>query len=152
MPDQELRRKQPGQRQEDVENFRKAALFDAVVEDRMFPSWKKEDVIKWLTILSLAGGIAVAIITFFSLRYATRREMTDQTRPVLDSIKVVKDTVTALTHRVVSVERKQVEVENAHQLLPASMRLQCLQLERDQSMSLAARAALPCDSLLKHVR
>lgn len=142
----EHRHQQPGRRKTDVDDFAKAAMVEAVVVDRMFPSWRKEDVIKWLTLLSLLGTVFVGVSTWFSARFATRAEIEEQVKPVVDTLNALK---IATDSRMRRLEARQDTLYNVRQLIPAMARAQCLQLERWDSKTIAEAAGLPCDSLLR---
>lgn len=145
----ERRHRQPGRRTSDAADFTTSALAQAVAGDRLFPEWKKEDVIKWLTILSLAGTIAIGVSTWVSARFATRKEIQEQVKPVIDTLNAFRETTAA---RITRIEARQDTAEATRRLIPGFIRLQCLQLQRDRSESMAAAAGLPCDSLLQHSR
>ena len=141
----ERRHQQPGRRKADVDDFAKAALVEAVADDRLFPAWNKEDVIKWLTILSMVGAIGVAVLTFISSRFATRAEIEAAVKPVVDTLNAIrKDQDT----RIDRLEMRQDTLYMVRQLIPAMARAQCIQLERWSSKTIAEAAGLPCDSLL----
>lgn len=147
----ERRHRQPGRRDSDAGAYSGAAFVESVVEDRVFPAWKKEDVIKWLTILTLAGGIFVGTAAWLSARYATRGEIKEQIRPVVDSIGTITDTLNSFNARLRKIEDNQPAAAAARDLVGAMARLQCLDYARQNSMSLPDAAGVSCDSLLRRV-
>jgi hypothetical protein len=150
VPDREQRHMQPGRRESDRRDYAAGVVVSAMVdEDRLFPTWRKEDVIKWLTILSMAGGIAVAVITFFSTRFASRREIEDKVAPIEKKMDAFAGSTNI---RLNAIELRQEDAEAVHRLLVPMARLQCLDYQRQNSLSLADAAGLPCDSLLNRRR
>lgn len=143
----ERRHRQPGRRSSDADAFTVAS--HAAGEDWLFPQWRKEDVIKWLTIISLAGTIAIGVSTWLGARFATRKEIQEQVKPVVDTLNAFRTTT---NDRVMRLEARQDSSETVRRLIPSFIRLQCLQLQRDHSESMAALAGIPCDSLLQHSR
>jgi hypothetical protein len=149
----ERRHSQPGRRKADVDDFAKAALVEALAEDRLFPAWKKEDVIKWLTILTMAGGIAVAVITFFSTRFASRAEIEEQVKPVAQKLDVFAGSTNVRLKKIEDDREAEKSQDQATRLLISAMaRRACIQDERDNSRSMSELAGLACDSLLNRRR
>lgn len=147
-PEKERRHRQPGRRDSDSTNFTAGALVEAVAEDRLFPAWKREDVIKFLTILTLAGTIVMGIVTFVSSTFATQKEISETVTPVADTLRLFKRETGSRMDRI---ENRQDAAEDIHSLIVPMARLQCLQLQKWQSSTLAAAAGLPCDSLLRRI-
>lgn len=145
-PEREQRHKQPGRRASDRRDFAAGVLVEAATDgDRLFPTWRKEDVIKWLTIVSMVGGIGVAVLTFISARFATRAQIESAVKPVVDTLNAIrKDQDT----RIGRLEARQDTDDAIRSLIPAIARTTCIRLEIDRSSSIAEAAALPCDSLL----
>jgi hypothetical protein len=119
--------------------------------DQILEGWTWSRVIRILSGLTLAGGIIMGTVSVVASILVTRPEL-----------KAVKDTVSLVNVKVDTnaqraerrfhgMEVRQDEAEAIHNLLPAFLRFQCLTIERDRSWSLAARAALPCDSLLRRI-
>lgn len=149
-PDREQRHRQPGRRESDRRDYAAGVVVSSLVdEDRLFPAWKKEDVIKWLTILSLAGGIAVAVVTFISARFATRQEIEDKVAPVARKLDVFAGS-TDVRLRKIEQDREAAKAQDqaTRFLIGAMARRACIQDERDNSRSMSELAGLACDSLL----
>ena len=136
----ERRHRQPGRRSSDADAFRVAS--NAAGEDWLFPRWTVGRTIKWLTLVSLAIGVFAALSSFFSAKLATRQEVTSR----IDS---VKSDVGLIRQDVNEVKRRQDQAETVHQLLIPMARLQCLQMQKWESGTLATAAGLPCDDLLQ---
>lgn len=147
-PRPERRHKQPGRRATDPQNFAAGALVEAIAQDRLFPPWTREGVIKTLTLLSLAGAIYVGLSTWAGARLASRAEIREQVKPVVDTLERLK--LEAMS-RMDRIENRQDEAETIHSLIVPMARLQCLQMRRWDSGTLADAAGLPCDSLLRRI-
>ena len=143
-PDHEQRHKQPGRRASDRRDYA-AGVVVAAVTDTLFPHWSRKKVIELLTIITLATSIVVGVVTWFSSRFATRQEIVDQVKPVVDTLNSLKATTDT---RIRRLEARQDTLYAVRQLIPAMARAQCIQLERWQSKTIAEAAGLPCDSLL----
>lgn len=113
--------------------------------DQILEGWTWGRVIKIATALTLVGGIVVASISTVASILVTRPQL----EQVTDSITTFKRSATARLDRV---ELRQDDAEQVHRLLIPMARLQCLQMERWQSSTLAFAAGLPCDSLLRRLR
>jgi hypothetical protein len=120
--------------------------------DQIFEGWTWGRVTKIATALTVVGGLVVGISSAVASILVTRPEL----KAVRDTVASVNSKVDAnaqmTADRLHGIELRQDEAEAVHSLLPAFLRFQCLTIERDRSTSLAARAALPCDSLLRRVR
>lgn len=145
----ERRHRQPGRRDTDATGFTAAAIVEAAAEDRLFPPWKKEDVIKWLTIVTLTGTLVAGAVSYISTRFATRAEIGEQVKPVADTLGEFRR---AVIPRLARVEQRQDSAEYFQQLVVALARMKCIEAERDRSTSLTDLAGLPCTVLLRRLR
>lgn len=116
--------------------------------DQILEGWTWGRVIRLATALTLLAGIYGGMTTFFAARFASRQEIEQSVQPVVDTLRVFKAATAARLDRV---EERQDQAEDVHQLLIPMARLQCLQLQRWQSGTLATAAGLPCDSLLRRL-
>jgi len=89
-----------------------------------------------LAVVTLAGIIIGAI----TASLVTKPEL----KAVKDSISANKDNN---NRRFEKIETEQKELKANVNLIPGMARVQCLQLERDKSTTLARAARLPCDTL-----
>jgi hypothetical protein len=144
----ERRHRHAGRRESDPRNVTAGAIIEAAVEDRLFPSWTKKDVAQWLGILIAAGTIYVGLSTWFATRFATRKEIEEQVQPVAHKLDAFAGSTNTRLQRI---EERQHNAEAVHELLVPMARLQCLDYQRQRSLSLADAAGLPCDSLLRRV-
>jgi hypothetical protein len=117
--------------------------------DQILEGWTWSRVTKIASALMLLGGLYAGLTTYFATRFASSKEIENQVKPVADTLVAFKRSVIPRLDRV---EQRQDEAEKVQRLLRASFRVQCLQLERDRSMSIANAADLPCDSLLRRQR
>jgi hypothetical protein len=115
-------------------------------DDRLFPDWTIGRVTKWLTLITLAIGVYAGVSTFVAARVATRQEIENEVRPVVETLMVFKRGTNA---RLESIEDRQDHAEIVHSLIVPMARLQCLQMRRWESGTLTDAAGLPCDSLLR---
>lgn len=122
---------------------------EAFADDRLFPTWRKEDVKKWLTIITLLVGLYAGLSTWFAARFATRKNIEEQVEPIARKLDAIAGSTNV---RLNAIEVQQHEAEAVHELLVPMARLQCLDLARQRSSSLGDAAGLPCDSLLRRLR
>lgn len=87
--------------------------------------------------------------TYFATRLASKAEVNEALRPLADTVNAFKRSTSI---RLDAVEARQTLAERRGDLIPGFLRLQCLQLRRDKSESLADAAGVPCDSLLRRGR
>jgi len=113
--------------------------------DQILEGWTWGRVIKIATAISLVGGIVVGIVSFAAAAIVTR--------PDLNRVDAKLATVQIRASlRFRRIEMRQDDAEQVHRLLIPMARLQCLQMEKWQSSTLAFAAGLPCDSLLRRLR
>lgn len=118
--------------------------------------WSARRIIEFGTVIGLLWGGYTAISSAIGARWATHSEVQNAVRPIavkVDSVSRNLDTLRSTNGlRFDAIELRQLEAERRTDLLPGFLRLQCLQLRRDRSESLAEAAGVPCDSLLRRMR
>ena len=118
---------------------------DPMHRGRRKTDWTLKRIIEVGTVL----GMLAAGYTYLAARWATKAEVASAVQPVADTLAAFKRS-TAI--RLDAVEIRQSAAERRQDLIPGFLRLQCLQLRRDRSESLAEAAGVPCDSLLQRRR
>lgn len=113
--------------------------------DQILEGWTWGRVTKIAVAVSAVGSIVVAVVSFTAAAIVTRPDL-NRVDAKLDTVQI-RDSL-----RFRRIEMRQDEAETVHRLLVPMARLQCLQMEKWQSSTLAFAAGLPCDSLLRRLR
>src|SRR5574338_484308 len=101
---------------------------------RRSTDWTLKRIIEIGTAIGLLWGDYTTISAYLGAKWATHTEVTEAVRPVVDTLNAFKR---ASAGRLDMLEARQAFIERRQDLIPGFLRLQCLQLRRDKSESLA---------------
>lgn len=119
--------------------------------DQILDGWTWARVTKVGGALIVLGTIATTLVAFTTALVVTRPQL----KALSDTVAVVSGKVdrndSTAQMRFARLEMRQDSAAASRSLVRALARFQCIDLERQHSMSLASLAELPCDSLLRGV-